>query len=61
VHLFIEEPDLAAGIPSILLENGREVPPLQLSQAPYHRACKRMDNRTVAWNASKYHMHSLLQ
>ncbi len=53
-HLLIEEAALAAGIPSVFLENSRQVPPLQLSQAPYHRACKRIDNRKVAWNASEY-------
>lgn len=38
-ELFVEELNLAASIPSVLLENGRQVPPLQLSQTPYHNAC----------------------
>lgn len=46
-NLLIEEADLAAGVPPVLLENGRQIPPLQLPQAPYHRACEAIDNRKV--------------
>ena len=37
--LLVEEPILGACVPSVLLEDRREAPALQLAQAANHRAC----------------------